>query len=44
MVFSGVALSGKTVDEHVRTAVTAEAAGYKSAWMAEVFGPDAIKG
>jgi probable F420-dependent oxidoreductase len=42
MVFSGVALTGSTVEEHVRTAVAAEAAGYETAWMAEVFGPDAI--
>jgi len=42
MVFTGVALTGATVDEHVRTAVAAEQCGYETAWMAEVFGPDAI--
>ena len=35
MVFTGVALTGNTIEEHVRTAVAAEEAGYESAWMAE---------
>jgi len=42
MPFTGVALMGQSVEEHIRTAVEAEKAGYLSAWMPEVFGPDAI--
>jgi probable F420-dependent oxidoreductase len=40
--FGGVALTGNTIEEHVRTAVEAEKCGYDTAWMAEVFGPDAV--
>jgi probable F420-dependent oxidoreductase len=42
MPFRGIALTGNSVEEHIRTAVEAERAGYETAWMAEVFGPDAI--
>jgi probable F420-dependent oxidoreductase len=42
MPFTGVALTGRTIEEHTRTAVEAEHCGYESAWMAEVFGPDAV--
>ncbi|MBI5947713.1 MAG: LLM class flavin-dependent oxidoreductase [Chloroflexi bacterium] len=42
MVFSGVALTGASVEEHVRTAVEAERDGYTTGWVTEVSGADAV--
>lgn len=42
MVFSGVCIQGSNVGRHVQVAREAERLGYKSGWVTEVAGPDAV--
>jgi len=42
MPFTGVALTGLRVRDHVTTAVEAERLGYATGWVTEVQGPDAV--
>lgn len=41
-MFSGVSITGATIRDNIATAVAAEEAGYRTAWVAEVSGPDAV--